>query len=287
MLSKARDTHQEPSLRDYLDVVARHWKVLVFVPIVAGLAAFAYANFGPSSYRSEAIVSLSNEALALVRSDRVLDAVAQETGLMSGSNGDLTIVRRKLRGSIRTDVWQKDTNLYRLVVEQPTEQAAQEVLQKLIEALIAESAPYGNARLLLEKRRQAVEHSLNELTEALGRRKVIDSRAVADQSSIAIPMFLVATGDSITDLTAAIEAKSQELLSDELTLKGRLSQSNILSNPTPMGRSGPVALFVATTVAIAVGGLLLLILLVWRAAGIEPIELRLRKSRPSDNAIGH
>jgi hypothetical protein len=254
MLSRARDAHQEPGLRDYLDTVAGHWKVLVFVSIIAGFATFGYAIFAPVSYQSEAIASLSPEALVVVRSPKILDVVTRETGLVAASNGDQDKARRKLLSSISTNLWQRDTRLYRLVMEQPTEQAAQAVLRKLIQTLIAQSAPNGNERLTLEKRKQTLERSLRELNAALDRRKVTDQE-LANEAPITVPLiFLAAAGDSITALTAAIEAKSQDLQATELALNGIISQNNILSDPTPIGRVGPSRFFVAaiaTTLAVS------------------------------------
>lgn len=73
-----------PSLRDFVEIVWRNVKLLLIVPTLAGLGAFAVTSVTPKRYTSVAYLTLdepgARSADAIMHSPPVLDAVSRAVG---------------------------------------------------------------------------------------------------------------------------------------------------------------------------------------------------------------
>lgn len=90
-MSRESAVDDEISLLDLLVTIAEHWLLLVVVPILAGLAAYAFAAQQTGTWRSSAAVGLPQAEVS-----RYLQTVFDEEGALAGTGVPVSDIERGL-----------------------------------------------------------------------------------------------------------------------------------------------------------------------------------------------
>lgn len=248
----------EISLLDLAVVIAESWKLLIIVPLLAGIMAyFVIGSTTPRMYTSEALIQADANQIALLESARVLNDPIRESSLLSKHDGRLTIARTNLIDAM--DVEKLDgTEMYRvkLTLDDPDE--ANQLLTRIITKLIQESEPTGQYREMLELRLEAQQAALGDLTDTFARLNQGYSHLLTgtDERS---PTIQGEIGQSFVTLISSIESKRQEVARTTRQLNGSLSQDDVIQTPTLPDNPEPRGLLMLVALVVVLTGFLVLI----------------------------
>lgn len=248
--------NDEISLLDLAVAVAESWMLLVFGPLLIGLAVFSYLHFSQSdSYRAEAMVAMSQEEAALLQSASVIDPAIQ-AGLSDANHGTVAAARQALLEN-RLSVQKLDNaDYFRVSVTGTSPEETQALLTRLLDQLIQNSVPRGDKRRVLEQKLEALERSRQSLIDNLERLNAIYDQAGEGNWS-AMTMLSNANQSSVL-LISSIATTEQDILSTQLALQGSVSPADIIQEPTLSEPESQRTLLIAVVAAIASGFVLLL-----------------------------
>ncbi len=248
--------NDEISLLDLAVAIAESWMLLVFGPLLIGLAVFSYLHFSQSdSYRAEAMVAMSQEEAALLQSASVIDPAIQ-AGLSDANHGTVAAARQALLEN-RLSVQKLDNaDYFRVSVTGTSPEETQALLTRLLDQLIQNSVPRGDKRRVLEQKLEALERSRQSLIDNLERLNAIYDQAGEGNWS-AMTMLSNANQSSVL-LISSIATTEQDILSTQLALQGSVSPADIIQEPTLSEPESQRTLLIAVVAAIASGFVLLL-----------------------------
>jgi hypothetical protein len=162
--------HQSPTAIDAVLILLRHWKWLVLVPLLAGIASYVFMSTTvPKRYISSTTFLMLNEAAArsaesFILSPAVLDVAIQAHPDLPGET--MSQKRRILAGRIRWFVTpgdsRKTANIFYMTVEDNLPSRAQSVAKALIEQWLVLTKPRPDAKIRLEAELERVEMRIQE-----------------------------------------------------------------------------------------------------------------------------
>ena len=140
----------EISLLDILVILAESWRLLVFGPLVVGVAAGVLSFLQPNTYESLAIARLTEEEAALFHVAPVLDPLADKFGYLDRADG----FREDARNAVKNDLTfmvDKKTKLVTVVAKGRTPEVAQALGRAAFEALFVELVPKGQEKEAIQQ----------------------------------------------------------------------------------------------------------------------------------------
>lgn len=239
------------SLRDLVDIVRRNLKLLLIVPALAGLAAFAVTSVMPKWYTSVAYLKLdqigANNADALMHSPPVLDAVSRAIGdAGQPSDARREALDRNRRIVIAPGNVQGTSNLFRLEYSDRDPRLAQKINEAFISAWIEAAQPPPDAPSKVDADLNRIESRLTTLSHLLD---VLLGRAQATvdanrKNEIAI---------TARDLLLANHLDFADIIAVHRPMQG-VSRAVVFSEPSlPQEPSWPKRTIVSILAAFAAG----------------------------------
>jgi hypothetical protein len=245
------NSSEEPglSLLDLLLVVAENIRLLVFGPLLFGLAALVFGLFLPQSFTSQSILtSAPVQAVSMMASPLVLDPVIKTLNLaeMSSIEG----ARAKLASQIKVTLG-KDT-LLRVDVTAGSPAEAQMLANLVIDAYFKSTIPGELDRIDLEKKLVYAKASLASV------RLLIDRITAGGTGLLNKPLTLGEAGTSVVALGELQARYLGDVLSIPRALQG-LSRDVLIQPPTlPTIAVAPKKSLIAILASLASGFVLLL-----------------------------
>lgn len=247
---------QEHGLLDLLIAVVRHTRLLVIVPLLAGIAGFTMAYLKPPTYTSEAILAMaeatSKQAALMMVTPLVIDSVIDKLNL--ARDMPMEQARDRLIGQIRAKVARD--GLLRLEVGAASPAQAQLLAKSLIEAWRATTVPGEQEQQELLARLSYVQKMLKSI-DLLMARLTTESPVYFDGA--------VTRGDrgltlvSLGELQAKYFAESHAI---PRTLQGVSTdvvrqQPSLPTRPAPAGKSSFAILLALSTFLLLLIGVLM------------------------------
>ncbi|WP_421952733.1 Wzz/FepE/Etk N-terminal domain-containing protein [Pelagibacterium sp.] len=221
----------EISLLDIAVVIAENWLVLVIAPLLAGLIAYGILSVTtPRVYDSEALVQMNSTDAALLRSARVLNPAILNSTYLDGYAGSLSRARQQLVDNVLEVGAEGDTGLYRIRTSFDSPEEARDLLQRIINSLIANSTPTTTEAELLDIRLQQARTAIVELEESLGRLNRLTEEL--ENGTALNSATLGELGQSIVTLVDNIERRHAEVFQLQESLQGSISSQHVVQEPT-------------------------------------------------------
>lgn len=221
----------EISLLDIAVVIAENWLVLVIAPLLAGLIAGGILWVTtPRIYDSEALVQMNSTDAALLRSARVLNPAILNSTYLDGYAGSLSRARQQLLEDILEISAEGDTGLYRIRTSFDSPEEARDLLQRIINSLIANSTPTTTEAELLDIRLQQARTAIVQLEESLGRLNRLADELENETASNSTTLGEL--GQSIVTLVDNIERRYSQVFQLEEALQGSISTQDVIQEPT-------------------------------------------------------
>lgn len=252
------------SLRDLAGVIAGNLKLLVAVPVFAGLVAFGTTSAVPKWYVSVAYLSLdeggARDADALMRSPRVLDAVAAAIGVpQEAREAREKSLDRNRRIAVAPGELRATSRLFRLEYADRDPHVAQKINAAFITSWLEATAPSPQVQSKLNVDIDLSEARLNAISKLLDQ---VQTSAKA-----------VASRDVNTELMASIRDLLDRNLQDfaaivawTRTLNG-MSRNVVVSEPSlPQGPSWPNKSLISILTAFG-AGMLAVVFVLLRCSG--------------------
>jgi len=255
------------SMLDLLLGLVENAKLLILLPVIAGLATLAFSFLLPQKFVSEAILTLpmqtpannggqsAVQAAFLMRSPLVLDPVIAAFGLASGKS--INLARSEFVENMKATVG-KD-GLLRLELTGPSPAKAQLLANAVIDAWIKTTKPGEQDRKDIEIRLSYAKTSLEGVTALLAR---------LSKESVGYLAQPLSRGEAGTSLVSVADLQSRyvnEVLSLTRALQG-LSRDVVVQAPTlPIDPVAPKKGQIALLVALAAGFLMLIWVLMRRS----------------------
>lgn len=248
-------------LLDLLVTLAENWKLLVFGPLIAGIAAFGIGFAIPKTYESSSSVQVERAgssftapmAASLAMSADVLKQIAPVAGLDDGLTAEE--IYKKLSKRIKVSVGKQD-KLLTIEAQAQSPEASQKLNQALLDTLFPLSKPRG-----LEKKQLEVQLDSEKarLQEAL---KLEHDTAANIASGKSVNE---ATSRLYGELLTANSNRQKGILDMERRLEG-LDKDDVIQMPTlPEQSIKPKKSLLAIGGAIAMGFALLLFVFIRQA----------------------
>lgn len=252
---------EEMDLLDLLVTLAENWKLLVFGPLIAGIAAFGIGFAIPKTYESSSSVQVERTgssftapmAASLAMSADALKQIAPVAGLDDGLTAEE--IYTKLSKRIKVSVGKQD-KLLTVQAQAQSPEASQKLNQALLDTLFPLSKPRG-----LEKKQLEVQLDSEKarLQEAL---KLEHDTAANLASGKSVNE---ATSRLYGELLTANSNRQKGILDMERRLEG-LDKEDVIQMPTLPERSiKPKKSLLAIGGAIAMGFALLLFVFIRQA----------------------
>ena len=255
------------SMLDLLLGLVENAKLLILLPVIAGLATLAFSFLLPQKFVSEAILTMpmptptnnggqsAVQAAFLMRSPLVLDPVIAAFGLASGKS--INLARSEFVENMKATVG-KD-GLLRLELTGPSPAQAQLLANAVIDAWIKTTKPGEQDRKDIEIRLSYAKTSLEGVTALLAR---------LSKESVGYLAQPLSRGEAGTSLLSVAELQSRyvnEVLSLTRALQG-LSRDVVVQAPTlPIDPVAPKKGQIALLVALAAGFVMLIWVLMRRS----------------------
>ncbi|WP_051303526.1 Wzz/FepE/Etk N-terminal domain-containing protein [Comamonas composti] len=245
---------------DFLLTLAENWKLLVFIPLVAGLAAFGIGFALPQTFESTSVLSVErpNSRLtaplvaSLAQSADVLDQLLPKAGFDAQLSP--TQARKELQKQLQVNVGKQD-KLLTIITRASTPQAAQQLNQALLALVYPLTRPKGleksqlKAQLTGEKKRLAEASQLEQETAA----------------QLASGRVTEATSRLYGELLGANSARQRRIAELELQLAG-LGTDDLTQTPTLTEQAvKPKKAFIAMVTTLLSGMVLLFFVLARQA----------------------
>lgn len=275
-MTDTNDHSDEISLLDLLVVIAESWVILLIVPVIAAMLAFASFNvlYDPE-HEAQAILRLSKEDAALVSSARVLDPAIVQSGWLERYSGHVSLARERLAASLSASPIE-DTGTYSITLRASSAELATGTLQAVIASLIENSAPSADGREFLELRLSDLERSREVFQASLMRINSLFDMVTAEAPQSGT-IELGSLGASIATLASQIATTEEAIWRTRMALDGSISASDVVQPPVvtvPVSfRSSAIR---GMLVGAGVGFLLLILVFIragLRAAAHDPTSL--------------
>jgi uncharacterized protein involved in exopolysaccharide biosynthesis len=262
----------EISLLDILVVLAESWKLLVFGPLIAGVLAAAVSFVLPKTYESIAILRLSEDEAAFFQAAPVQDALLSQFEHLS-KLGDTQEDRRTALKKLITANVDKKTKLVTLTVKSDSPNKAQDLAEAAIKAVLAEIAPRGRDRTIIEQTIVVNEQSIKESQEAIEGIKRNLGKQAEQMQDISLKYFAALNADINSKRLANIQLKN--------SLSEKTDEVFVQAPSFSETKSGPKRSLIMLATVLASGFLLMLWVFVrnaWQANANDP-EAMLKISR--------
>ena len=237
---------EEISLLDIFVTLAENFKLLFFVPLLAGLLALGLSFALPKTFDSIAILSADPAIASLMTTATVLDPIAVELGLSKDESSEEA--RRWLRERIKVAVGRTD-KLLTLTVSAPSPQQAQAIAEAVLQKTYVQSRPKASELTRLQTQLNDILiriKSAEDAADALLKR--IESNGASNGTESARGYAEL--------LNVAAAAQTQKI-----ALEGRLeglTDAQLIQNPTlPQKASKPKKALIGIGVTLATGMVLL------------------------------
>lgn len=213
------------TLLDAALVLAEGWKVLLFLPVVAGALVFFALSIVPATYQSGAIMSLSAEEAVMLSSAPVIEAALRE---IAPGQGGVALDEGRQRVLENLSVSRiSDTSLYRAQLTGGSIVETQGTLNGLITALITASVPQGATRQVMEAEIAVLKDAIANL------RKGLELDLTFGQQQLeSATVTSIYREQSVAALVSELVGKQQLLASIETDLTGGVTRLDVVQPPS-------------------------------------------------------
>lgn len=238
---------EEISLLDIFVTLAENFKLLFFVPLLAGLLALGLSFALPKTFDSIAILSADPAIASLMTTATVLDPVAAELGIAKDES--IEEARRGLREKIKVAVGRTD-KLLTLTVSAPSPQQAQAIAEAVLQKTYVQSRPKASELTRLRTQLKDTQIRIKNAEYAADTLlKRIESNGASNGTESARGYA------ELLNVAAAAQTQKIEL---EGRLEG-LTNAQLIQNPTlPQKASKPKKALMGIGATLATGVVLLL-----------------------------
>lgn len=238
---------EEISLLDIFVTLAENFKLLFFVPLLAGLLALGLSFALPKTFDSIAILNADPAIASLMTTATVLDPVAAELGITKDES--IEEARRGLREKIKVAVGRTD-KLLTLTVSAPSPQQAQAIAEAVLQKTYVQSRPKASELTRLQTQLKDTQIRIKNAEYAADTLlKRIESNGASNGTESARGYAEL--------LNVAAAAQTQKI-----ALEGRLeglTDAQLIQNPTlPQKASKPKKALMGIGATLATGVVLLL-----------------------------
>ena len=237
---------EEISLLDIFVTLAENFKLLFFVPLLAGLLALGLSFALPKTFDSIAILSADPAIASLMTTATVLDPIAVELGLSKDESSEEA--RRWLRERIKVAVGRTD-KLLTLTVSAPSPQQAQAIAEAVLQKTYIQS----------KKKERELTRIQTQLNDTLIRIKSAED--AADALLKRIESNGASNGTESARGYAELLNVAAAAQTQKIALEGRLeglTDAQLIQNPTlPQKASKPKKALIGIGVTLATGMVLL------------------------------
>jgi hypothetical protein len=250
------ERREEFSFLDLAVVVAAFWRPLLLIPIAVGIIVYGILWVLPTSYSAQMVLNVKPDQIVRLSQPSVLDPVITSTNPKATDVETIAYFRRDLLADLTiTPIPQTPYYFISLNGRSKPPQEVENLLKKILDEFILQSAPRGNVKALLETDIQFIEKALVELS--IGRKAQLD---IAGQTQKAEQMSPPRNDGSPPPLVAFINeigTKQATMAREKAELDGSQWETNIVEKPAlvlPQARSKVI---IAAAAAIAAFILLL------------------------------
>lgn len=264
---------KELDLLDLLVTLAENWKILIFGPLLAGIAAYGIGLVIPKTYESSSSVQVERTgssftapmAASLAMSADVLHQIAPVAGLGDGLTKEE--IYKKLSKRITVNVGKQD-KLLNIATQAKSPEAAQKLNQAMLDTLFPLSKPRGMEKKQLEVQLASEKTRLEESLK-------LEHDTSANLSSG--KRVTEATSRLYGELLTANSNRQKGILDMERRLEG-LDNDDVIQMPTlPELSIKPNKSMLAIGAAVGIGFIMLLFVFIRQA-------LRTAKESSSEQA---
>jgi hypothetical protein len=205
---------------DLLLVIVENLRLLVLGPLVAGLVAFVGASLMPKTYESTAILNAEQATASLMNSASVLDPIAVDLGYTQKLGMDEA--RLKIKKEVQIHFNAKD-KLLNVTAQAQTPQAAQVLVQAVLNQTYLKSKPRDSEKLRLQKQLEQAQNQEKQAYQSaniLG--KKLDTVAIAGGSDLV---------QGYAQMLRVLQESQEKQLDIEKQLNG-LDSSVLVQEPT-------------------------------------------------------
>ncbi|MBX5180742.1 hypothetical protein HJB77_31740 [Rhizobium lentis] len=238
---------------DFLDILlilAKSIRVMVAVPLLGFFIVFSFFFLLPGRFESEAIVQMPIERSLLLQSASFLDDAVKTNQWLLAQYEKQYQAREKFKKSLRI-VSISGTDIYRLQYIADTPDHAEEALSSILKKLLVAAKP--SPGKLEELKAQLLSQTILQQTLQKLLERFADPSA-GQGNSPEVP------GQSVVAIADALEKSNQAILAIEASMKGSMSDSDILQSPTrpdePLAKG-------SLSKAVAAAVILFFIMLMW------------------------
>lgn len=261
-MNESETPADEIGLLDIAVVIAESWRLLVIVPLLAGIVAYFGLSWATApQYQSEATLRTNATGVSYFSTARVLDGPILKSELFNQFERSLSRARQALIDD-RLKVTPVDgTSLYRVrLIDNHSPEEAQRFLTEILRSSIVNSTPTDTDRQRLELRKQQLETSLVELQASLGRINRLADRRLEQGSETGIDAGVGEIGQAAVAILSSIESRRVDLFNIESSLAGSISEADIVQSPTLPDSAQPRGILVAVVLAMLGVGMVILII---------------------------
>lgn len=246
---------EEISLLDIFVTLAENFKLLFFVPLLAGLLALGLSFALPKTFDSIAILNADPAIASLMTTATVLDPIAVELGLSKDESSEEA--RRWLRERIKVAVGRTD-KLLTLTVSAPTPQQAQMIAEAVLQKTYVQSRPKANDLTRLETQLKDAQVRINNAEDAAGTLlKRMESNGAGNSG--------MESARGYAELLSVAAAAQTQVLTLEAQIEG-VTTARLIQSPTlPQKASKPKKILLIMVATVATGLLLLFFVFVRQA----------------------
>lgn len=225
------ESYVERLIYDALFAIAEHFRMLVLLPSVAAILAYAISPYVPRLYESQALMRLPDSAIAsaepMLRSNLILDEVVSKHPSIKG-----TTAERRRRNLSERISWgfaagtsSKNTTFYSLSVADKKPEEAQSINNTLISAWLNSMKPGAEAKVRLEEQVQREEERVKSTNSLI-------DKYVAEMPSLISPNSIQGElATSISSLRGQRDRYVENLVAAKQALLGG-SRDWVLSPPS-------------------------------------------------------
>ena len=248
----------EISLLDILVTLAESWKLLVFGPLVAAVLAGALSFLWPKTFESTAIVRLTEEDMALLHANPVLDPLVESFGYLKEAGGIKDDARKELKKDLIFAV-DKKTKLTTITVKALTPDQAQALGNAAISAVLVQLQVKGQEKTLLQRTIAINDRAIANAEDAIESiQRSFKKGALSDQAQESSVRNL---SSIISDI--ARRAQENEVLRQKLEMRG---EEVFVQKPSlPQSKASPRLGFVFLVAMLVAAFCLLLFIFVRKA----------------------
>lgn len=210
----------EFTLIDLLQVMAENLRLLIIVPIIAGILVFTAVSFMPKTYSSLVILKADDQTAAIVKTAAVLDPVVLSLGV--NPKIDVDTARKKLSDSIQSWFSSKD-KLLTITSKSYSPEAAQKINNLILEQIYLQSVPKTSEKTRLEQ-------LLAQAKELEASSKIIQ-QILAEKLQKSSPDVIANLAQAYGEVSRVVQQSQEQQSTLNQSLKG-LDSSAIVQDAT-------------------------------------------------------